>query len=234
MREEITIKANKVRRNKKVVKIAKILILLSALLLGVAFLFISLIYNGGNFSITLDRDLYIKNGIIIYDDPDYKVFRSELIAPVGDSFSNTSYKWFPDDLDQHDGSHNGKNYLAYTFYIENMGEAVADYWAEIIIDDVSRHLDEAIRVRVYRNGVPTTYAALAMNGKPEPMTVAFMSDEVVMRENIKSFKPGDKNKYTIVIWLEGTDPECTDNLIGGEIKIHMAFNSENIKPYKKQ
>jgi len=234
MREEVVIKADKVRRNKKIVKISKIVIVTSFLTLLAAFLLVSLIYNGGNFSITLDRDLYKKNRIIIYDDPDYKVFRSELIAPISGSFSNTSYKWFPNDLDNYNGSHNGRNYLAYSFYIENMGEDIADYWAEIVIDNVSRHLDEAIRVRVYRNGIPTTYAARADNGHPEPGTVAFNNDELVMRENIKSFKPGDINKYTIVVWLEGTDPECTDNLIGGEIKMHMAFNSENIKPYKNQ
>ena len=39
---------------------------------------------------------------------------------------------------QNGGSHNGKNYLAYTFFVENTGDSVSDYWNEVIIDDVIR------------------------------------------------------------------------------------------------
>ena len=28
-------------------------------------------------------------------------------------------------------------------------------------------------------------------------------------------------KYTIIVWLEGNDPDCTDDIIGGEFKIDM-------------
>ena len=44
--------------------------------------------------------------------------------------------------------------------------------------------------------------------------------------HIERFGPGDIDKYTVVMWLEGTDIDCTDNLLGGEIKVHMEFNSE--------
>ena len=36
----------------------------------------------------------------------------------------------------------------------------------------------------------------------------------------------DIDKYTIVMWVEGSDLDCTDNILGGEIKVHMEFNSE--------
>ena len=29
--------------------------------------------------------------------------------------------------------------------------------------------------------------------------------------------------YTIVIWLEGNDPDCVDAIIGGTIKFTMEF-----------
>ena len=32
---------------------------------------------------------------------------------------------------------------------------------------------------------------------------------------------------TVVIWLEGDDPECVDNLLGGEIKISMNITDEH-------
>ena len=34
---------------------------------------------------------------------------------------------------------------------------------------------------------------------------------------------GSVDKYTIVIWIEGDDPECTDDLLGGVIKMSMTI-----------
>ena len=58
-------------------------------------------------------------------------------------------------------------------------------------------------------------------------TVPFVSDELVVREHIIDFEPGKISKYTIVLWIEGSDPDCTDNILGGEFKVHMDFKSEN-------
>ena len=33
--------------------------------------------------------------------------------------------------------------------------------------------------------------------------------------------PGDVHKFTIVIWLEGDDPDCTNELIGGHMGLEM-------------
>ena len=63
-------------------------------------------------------------------------------------------------------------------------------------------------------------------GVPENGTVAFESENIVMSSHISEFKPGDIHKYTIVMWLEGSDLECTNNIIGGEFKAHMEFKSE--------
>ena len=186
----------------------------------------NLIYNNGNFSITLDKNLYFSRGIVIYDDPDYKVFRTELYAKSVDYFDNISYKWLPDDLDSTNSSHNGDNYVAYTFYVENTGSDISDYWYQIIIDDVIKNVDEAVRIRLYRNGTYVTYAKLGMNGQPEKETEPFVNSELVAYDHIQQFKPGDIDKYTIVMWVEGSDLDCTDNILGGEIKMHMQFNSE--------
>lgn len=223
---EINLNATKAQRKKKLRKIVKLALLISILLLLIFYVIISIVYNSGNFTITLDKNLYLERGIIIYDDPEYKVYRSELFAKSIDYLDNISYKWLPDDLDDHDGSHNGENYIAYTFYIENLGEDTSDYWSEMIIDDVIKNVDEAIRVRVYKNGDDVTYAKISESGEPEKGSVPFEDKDLIVSEHVEKFKPGDKNKYTVIIWLEGSDPECTDNILGGEIKIHMNFNSE--------
>ncbi len=229
MSDEINLKASKVESKKKIIKITRIALLVFISLLFITYIVMGIVYNRGNFSITLDKNLYFEKGIIIYDDTNYKVFRTELYAKTIDYFDDISYKWLPKDLNDYDGSHNGDNYIAYSFYIENIGEGVQDYWSEVIIDDVIKNVDEAVRIRVYKNGEYLTYAKMGANKKPEKDTIAFEDDTLVTMDHVENFKPGDINKYTIVIWLEGTDPECTDNILGGEIKLHMAFNSENVE-----
>jgi hypothetical protein len=229
IKSDIRIRANKRNRERKLSKLLKLALLVVLLILVLSYCIVSLFYNNGNFSITLDRNLYMENKIIIYDDPDYKVFRSELYAASVNYFDNISYKWLPEDIDKYDGSHNGENYVAYSFYIENTGEDVSDFWSEIVIDDVIKNVDEAVRIRVYKNGEYETYGKLGANGQPEKNTIPFESDTLVKMDHVQNFKPGDKIKYTIVFWLEGSDPECTDNILGGEIKMHMHFNSEFVE-----
>lgn len=229
MNSEIMLSASKVKRKKKIVKIAKLALLIFVLLLLILYVVISIVYNGGSFSVKLDRNLYLKKELIIYDDPNYKVFRAELFAKAPESFDNISAKWLPDNVDSVDGSHNGDNYVAYTFYIENLGNKVSDYWSEMVVDDDIKNVGDAVRVRVYKNGEYTTYAKLSKKGVPEKDTVPFKSDTLIAFDHVEKFSPGDKNKYTVVLWLEGSDPECTDNILGGEIKIHMDFNSEFVK-----
>lgn len=226
VKEEITVSIKKIKKKKKIIKIAKLTLLVLLLLLLMLYVVMRIIYNNGNFSITLDKNLYFERGIIIYDDPLYKVYREELYAKAVDYFDNISYKWLPDDLNDYDGSHNGDNYIAYTFYIENTGNDVSDYWTEIIIDDVVKNVDEAVRIRVYKNGEAKTYAKIGANGNPERDTIPFKTSNLVVADHVENFKPGDIDKYTIVMWIEGSDPECTDNILGGEIKAHMEFNSE--------
>lgn len=230
MESKVKLSTEKLEREKKIKKVFKIILLILILLLLILYFVVGIIYNSGNFSITLDKNLYFDKGLIVYDDSNYKVYRTELYAEVPNTFDNISYKWLPDNLhDYEGGSHNGDNYLAYTFYIENMGEQVSDYWSELVIDDVIKNVDEAVRIRVYRNGEYVTYAKLSSKGTAEPETVPFESDELVVREHVANFEPGDKDKYTIVIWVEGSDPECTDNILGGEFKVHMDFNSEYVE-----
>ena len=55
------------------------------------------------------------------------------------------------------------------------------------------------------------------------------SPETLILEERTNFNLGDIDHYTIVVWLEGDDPDCVDDLIGGEIKMHMNLTEEHIK-----
>ena len=39
-----------------------------------------------------------------------------------------------------------------------------------------------------------------------------------------NFEPEVMMKYTVVIRLEGNDPDCVDSIIGGVMKIEMKFS----------
>lgn len=229
MNSKFAVNTEKIKREKKIKKIVKLTLLILLLLLVLLYFVFGIVYNSGNFSITLDKNLYFERGLIIYDDPEYKVYRTELFATGPTNFDNISYKWLPNDINNYEGSHNGDNYLAYTFYIENIGEEVTDYWSEMVVDDVIKNVDEAVRIRIYKNDDYVTYAKMSRRGVPEKETTPFTNDALVVSDHVENFKPGDKNKYTIVLWLEGSDPECNDNVLGGEFKVHMEFNSEFIE-----
>ena len=54
-------------------------------------------------------------------------------------------------------------------------------------------------------------------------TTPFASEKVIttgLREGIEN---GEYDKYTVVMWYEGEDPECTDDIIGGWVECYMDF-----------
>ena len=62
------------------------------------------------------------------------------------------------------------------------------------------------------NGRDTFYRVLPLTFPEENIMAYGLQEEV---------KSGDVHKYTLVMWLEGDDPDCTDDLIGGHIGIEM-------------
>ena len=61
----------------------------------------------------------------------------------------------------------------------------------------------------------------------------FVSDSVAVLEQRKNFKPKSKDRYTVVVWIEGDDPECKNDLLGGEIKMHIDITEEHLSGKKK-
>ena len=222
-------KAKKEKKKKARRTIFKILLVVVILFLINIYIILALIYRGENFTVTLDSEYGRESGLVIYEDKN-KYTRTFLRSEDIKYFTDISVNWLPENIDNEgDGSHNGKNYIAYTFYAENMGQDTINYWATVKIDDVIKNVDEAIRVMVIKNGNKVIYAKNnRTTEQPELNTIPFKDNETVMLEKTENFKVGDIDKYTIVIWVEGDDPECTDDLIGGEIKMHMTLTEEHI------
>lgn len=53
--------------------------------------------------------------------------------------------------------------------------------------------------------------------------VPFESEDVVVSGTREKFEVMGVHKYTIVIWAEGDDPECVDDIIGGHLGLDMNF-----------
>lgn len=228
MAKEVIVKAKTLSNRKKRYSKTKIALTIILLILTLSFIILSIIYNGGSFTITLDKRLALDNQIIIYEDSELKEGKRKLAANKLDFMDNISINWLPANIaNEAEGSHNGENYIAYTFYIENDGKETINYWYSIIIDDAIKNVDEATRVMVYQNNEKTVYAKKnSYTNKEEEGTKAFYDKTTAVLEQRKAFAPGDIDKFTIVIWLEGDDPDCTDAILGGEIKMHMEIREE--------
>ena len=55
------------------------------------------------------------------------------------------------------------------------------------------------------------------------ITEPFEGDDLIASGIQMNVQPGEVHKYTVVLWLEGDDPECVDELIGGHLGVTMAY-----------
>lgn len=226
----VEVEAQKIYKRKLFIKIVKIAFLLLLILISIIYLFLYIIYAGGRFTVSLDKNMSNRKNVFLSEDGNVKNKARKLSTDTIEYMDNISIKWLPDNIDtEKNGGHNGDNYISYTFYVINSGKEKVNYWYEIDIDDTIKNVDEAIRIMIYRNGERTVYAKKSKDtGQAEPGTKKFISSKIAVLEQRKNFKPSSKDRYTVVVWIEGDDPECKNDLLGGEIKLHMDFTEEHV------
>lgn len=194
---------------------------------------ISVFYDRySSFTVSLDRYDMVDQGLTLSETPTFETPIARLNAKSIKEITNISYDQIEQNVDSINGSHNGSEYIAYTFYCKNMGKSTITYKYGVYLSNVTKNIDEALYITLYVDGVPTTYAKIKKDGSgPEEYdagkkTVPFEKLATVVENNITDFKPGDVTKYTIVIWLNGNDPECVDypaeaSIVGGRVKVDM-------------
>lgn len=218
----VTINAKKIYRRKVLMRFFTVGLLGLLLILSVIYALVFVTNQTGNFTISLDPNLKAEKGIVISPSSDFKKTPLTLKAEALDYMDNISGEWIPDTVTEVEGSHSTNNYLAYTFFVKNNSNDKTDYQAEIVVKSVISGVDEAVRVAVYYNGEKTVYAKRnKVTGLPEADTIPFVSNRLVMTTKRVGIKPDEVDKYTVVIWLEGNDPECIDDILGGEMKMLM-------------
>lgn len=198
--------------------------------------------NSGNFVINLDKDAYLR-GIVLSKDHEFKTQSSRVVATAVNDVTNITYDWFEDkipDIVENDGDYfdSDYKYLAFTFYLKNSGEETVNVNLKLDVTESLKGTDEAIRILLIEDGtqkflyqkkdnVDVTYLGYLSEA------INFNTDTNVCNKTVKQFRPGDVKKYTLIMWLEGEDPDCTIDILGGKLKMQMIFSIDNFDNKKE-
>lgn len=247
-------------------------ILILTILLVLFYIFTAFYTGKGEFVIQVDRPL-ANEGLILSEDGDFSDWLNILRNDAVEDADNINITDIAKDVKSVNGNHNGKNYVAYTFYLKNRSDKVHDYEYKLHIKNTYKGAEKATWVMVYQNGKQVIYAAPSKDGHEECQysrfrfpfvedakdpqyqqsvitnenpgyitrevieyhqfddldgifqlkTVPFESENNVCTVLRKKIEPDEVDKYTVVIWLEGEDPECVNDILGGYVEFNMKF-----------
>lgn len=224
----IKVKAEKIYRGKLLSRVIKMGLLILLLFFSLLYLVLYVVNSNGYFTIKLDKNLKAERHILLSSDSEFSAETVEIKVKGLEYMDNITESWIPmDEVIKKEGDNSSDNYIAYTYFIKNDGEQKTDYKSKIVIESVIKNVDDAVRVAVFTNGEKKVYAKKAKNGKEEPNTIAFLSNHLIMEQERNGLEPGQMDRYTILVWLEGKDPECIDDIIGGEMKMSMVITEKS-------
>lgn len=224
----IKVKAEKIYRGKLLSRVIKMGLLILLLFFSLLYLVLYVVNSNGYFTIKLDKNLKAERHILLSSDSEFSAETVEIKVKGLEYMDNITESWIPmDEVIKKEGDNSGDNYIAYTYFIKNDGEQKTDYKSKIVVESVIKNVDDAVRVAVFTNGEKKVYAKKAKNGKEEPNTIAFLSNHLIMEQERNGLEPGQIDRYTILVWLEGKDPECIDDIIGGEMKMTMVITEKS-------
>ena len=223
----IKVKAEKIYKRKFFSRIVKMSLLVLLLFFSILYLILYVVNSNGYFTIKLDKNLKAERHILLSSDSEFSAETVEIKVKGLEYMDNITEGWIPfDELISKEGDHSDDNYIAYTFFVKNDGNENVDYKSKIVIESVIKNVDEAVRVALYTNGERKVYAKKAKDGNAEPNTISFLSNRLVMQQDRDNIKPGEIDRYTVIVWLEGKDPECIDDIIGGEMKMAIVITEK--------
>lgn len=213
--------AAEIKRYRVLIRVLPIAMSIAVVTLALVYTITTMYTKFGSFTVTVNKYDNVAHALTLSETPDFKDMTSRLNAASSQEITNISVATLPLDLDKINGSHNGDNYMAYTFYCRNAGTEAVTYEYELYIANMTLEIEDAVRIRLYVNGDYEDYAKTRNDGQgAEPGTTEFLTEETILRKELH-LTPGEYTKFTIVVWLEGDDPECVDTILGGVFKIDM-------------
>lgn len=193
--------------------------------------------NAGNMIMSVDPDAAIRGiRISTNGDPDVEFTSTRLMSEPVEEAKDITFAWLKlDEVQETDGNYVDPHhdYVAYTYYLKNVGSEAVDlkYYVRIT-EPPTNNLDEGIRVVIIEDGIQTLYMKADQTNDsyyPPTMPVAehFETNRTVTTKQIRNVKPGQIIKFSVIIYLEGYDPDTTDDLMGGTIKMQMNFTIDD-------
>ena len=198
--------------------------------------------NSGNFVMSVDEDAF-KRGIAISDSSTFETMNRWLTAdPVEDVRDTTLQHIDLFEIINAEGAYKEtrSNYLAYTFFLRNVGSETTPVDYEVVITNQSKNIAEAIRVMIIVDG-QVAYdeqgiryiecESKTMYQAPDKQDIVykdylqdftlFKTTDIICSERIFDIRPEQTKKISVIMWLEGEDPECIEILASAKIKITM-------------
>lgn len=216
---------------------------LIVLVLGILFAFSVLANQKGNFTVTLSDQL-MSLEFELSDDHTFEKAKVRLVSDTLKEVNAYSISDLPDNLDEGEGSHNMDNVVCYTWWIRNNGTETVDFNWYLVKNAATLNVDEATWLMLYDEDGMVLYSKPAGDGGREKIAgctnqalaqqcsrddiftpgeggtyevspISYQEENIVASGKLNSFAPGSTHKYTIAIWVEGDDPQCTETMIGG-------------------
>jgi hypothetical protein len=87
---------------------------------------------------------------------------------------------------------------------------------------------------IIKNGVETTvYERKPVNGKhpkdtlPDEYIRYFEEEDLICSDILENVRPEEVIKYSIILWIDGW--YCDDSIQGGQFKMKMSFDVQNVR-----
>jgi len=236
-------------RNRVNVWIAMLVVVLILLLL---FLFAFISEEKGRFTVNITAEM-LREGFVLSETEDMNKTKTRLYATEITNSNATSIYEINRGLADADGSHNGPGYMAYTFYLKNEGTMTVDYGYTVNILSETIHAGDSAWVMFFEDDKQIIYAREQENGEPENLwgypnppfsssayypdeqyykadyaygiiTTPFIDEYTALQGYVENFAPGDVKKYTMIVWIEGDDPDCNNSQLGGHVGFNIQFD----------
>jgi len=164
---------------------------------------------------------------------------TSLLAAEGiKDIRDSTYYYIPDNIAEGNGLKSDKNenfYFAYSFYLKNVSTVSVGYSVILKLDENTKGVDQAIRIMIIiDDDEPLIFARPKADGTPEELvsdgnaikksytTIPFVGNEAeIITQPVTEVD--SIQKYTVVMWLEGWDADCRDDIVGGNLSASLTF-----------
>lgn len=188
--------------------------------------------NTGTFLIGMTNEAADK-GIMVSDDKEFTNPQERLKVNQVDGVEDMLFEWIKlDEAEATDGQYidpEHPNYIAYTFYLKNVGKEVVDleYNLQIVSDYNDVRNAAIIRVREFKdnNGIFTELIRDVEYRRDSESNrlkeTVFVNNTGDSFNKVINFRPGEIRKISFFLWLDGR--YTTPDMKGGAFKMSFSI-----------